>query len=65
MQHPFFYFFLLVIHCRGQKDLGFVSSSGCKLHCAARVGSDDLGYRPGSGFNFKPVLTFNAPFTIS
>ncbi len=28
-----------------------------KCNCAARVGSDDLGYVPGSGFSLKPVQT--------
>ncbi len=32
-----------------------ISGSGSKLNCA--VGSDDLGSRPGSGFNLKPVQT--------
>ncbi len=39
---------------------GDILSSGSKLNCAAQVGSvgsDDLGYGPGSGFNFKPVQT--------
>ncbi len=36
---------------------GVISGSGSKLNCATRVGSDDLGYGPGSGFNFKPVQT--------
>ncbi len=36
---------------------GDISGSGSKFNCAARVGSDDLGYGPGSGFNFKPVQT--------
>ncbi len=40
------------------KDFG--SGSGSKFNCAARVGSgrvgsDDLGYGPGSGFSFEPV----------
>ncbi len=26
---------------------------------SGRVGSDDLGYRPGSGFSFEPVQTSN------
>ncbi len=38
----------------------FGSGSGSKFNCAARVGSgrvgsDDLGYGPGSGFSFEPV----------
>ncbi len=31
-----------------------------KFNCAARVGSDDLGYGPGSGFSLKPVQTSSA-----
>ncbi len=27
---------------------------------SGRVGSDDLGYGPGSGFSFEPVQTSNA-----
>ncbi len=34
-----------------------MSGSGSKFNCAARVGSDDLGYGPGSGFSLKPVQT--------
>ncbi len=42
----------------------FGSGSGSKFNCAARVGSgrvgsDDLGYGPGSGFSFEPVQTSN------
>ncbi len=36
---------------------GKISGSGSKFNCAARVGSDDLGYGPGSGFSLKPVQT--------
>ncbi len=44
--------------------LDFGSGSGSKFNCAARVGSgrvgsDDLGYGPGSGFRFEPVQTSN------
>jgi len=40
----------------------FGSGSGSKFNCVARVGagrvgSDDLGYGPGSGFSFEPVQT--------
>ncbi len=35
----------------------FGSGSGSKFNCAAQVGSDDLGYGPGSGFSFEPVQT--------
>ncbi len=41
----------------GFLDLDFGSGSGSKFNCAARVGSDDLGYEPGSGFSFEPVQT--------
>ncbi len=42
--------------------MDFGSGSGSKFNCAARVGSgrvgsDDLGYGPGSGFSFEPVQT--------
>ncbi len=56
-------FFLLAIRCeKKKKDFGFGSGSGSKFNCAARVGSgrvgsDDLGYGPGSGFSLKPVQT--------
>ncbi len=29
-----------------------------------RVGSDNLGYGPGSGFSFEPVQTSNAYHTL-
>ncbi len=50
-----FSFFLFVMG--GGGDFG--SGSGSKFNCAARVGSDDLGYGPGSGFSFEPVQTSN------
>ncbi len=31
--------------------------SGRALNVTMRVGSDDLGYGPGSGFCFEPVQT--------
>ncbi len=45
------------------------SGSGFKFNCAARVGSgrvgsDDLGYGPGSGFILKPVQT-SSPESVS
>ncbi len=52
---PFSFFFLLFVVGRGGGDFG--SGSGSKFNCAARVGSDDLGYGPGSGFSFEPVQT--------
>ncbi len=51
---PFTFFFFL-IRCGAGGDLG--SGSGSKLNCAGRVGSDDLGYGPCSGFSFEPVQT--------
>ncbi len=55
-----FFFWLFV---GGGGDLG--SGSGSKFNRAARVGSgrvgsDNLGYGPGSGFSFEPVQTSNA-----
>ncbi len=52
-----FIFLLLAIRCGGKKDFRFESGSGSKFNCAARVGSDDLGYGPGSGFTLKPLQT--------
>ncbi len=45
---------------------GRAGGSGSKFNCAARVGSgrvgsDDLGYGPGSGFSFEPVQTYHLP----
>ncbi len=54
-------FFLLLLWGGGGEGEGdFGSGSGSKFNCAARVGSgrvgsDDLGYGPGSGFSFEPV----------
>ncbi len=56
MKCNLFPFFLLFVVGRGD----FGSGSGSKFNCAARVGrvgSDDLGYGPGSGFSFEPVQT--------
>ncbi len=41
------------------QSLDFGSGSGSKFNCAGRVGSDDFGYGPGSGFSFEPVQTSN------
>ncbi len=55
---PFFFSWLFV---GGGGDFG--SGSGSKFNCRAdplgsgRVGSDNLGYGPGSGFSFEPVQT--------
>ncbi len=56
-------FFLLFVVGRGRGG-NFGSGSGSKFNCAARVGSgrvgsDDLGYGPGSGFSFEPVQNSN------
>ncbi len=55
---PFSFFFFSWLFVGGD----FGSGSGSKFNCAARVrsarvGSDDLGYGPGSGFSFEPVQT--------
>ncbi len=56
-----FSFFFLVIRCGGG---GGVSGRVRALNLtvplgSGRVGSDDLGYGPGSGFSFEPVQTSN------
>ncbi len=56
-----FSFFFLAIRCGGGGDFG--SGSGLNLTVplgSGRVGSDDLGYGPGSGFSFEPVQTSTA-----
>ncbi len=63
---PFSFFFLLAIRCGGGGDFG--SGSGSKFNCATRVGSDDLGYGPSSGFSFEPVQTssmYACMYTVS
>ncbi len=57
-----FSFFLLAIRWGGGG--GSRVGSGSKFNRAARVGSgrvgsDNLGYGPGSGFSFEPVQTSN------
>ncbi len=52
-------FFKLAIRCVCVGGGYFGFGSGSKFNCAARVGSYDLWYRPGSGFHFKPVQTSN------
>ncbi len=57
---PFSFFFCYSL-LGGGGDFG--SGSGFKFNCvklrnplgSGRVGSDDLGYGPGSSFNFEPV----------
>ncbi len=59
---PFFFCWLFV-GGRGGGGGGYLGSgSGSKFNRAARVGSgrvgsDNLGYGPGSGFSFEPVQT--------
>ncbi len=56
----FIFFWLFVV---GRKKIsGSGRVRGSKFNCATqvgsgRVGSDDLGYGPGSGFTLKPVQT--------
>ncbi len=62
-----FSFFLLFV-VGGGGDFG--SGSGFKFNCAARVGSgrvgsDDLGYGPGSGFSFEPVQISSTGYLFS
>ncbi len=62
IQHLIIIIFLNWLLVVKKKDFGFGSGLGSKFNCAARVGSgrvgsDDLGYRSGSGFSLKPVQT--------
>ncbi len=59
---PFFLLFVVGGGGGGGGDFG--SGSGSKFNCAARVGSDDLGYGPGSGFSFEPVQTSRIDATV-
>ncbi len=57
-----FSFFLLFVVGRGAE--GGISGRVRALNLtvllgSGRVGSDDLGYGPGSGFSFEPVQTSN------
>ncbi len=54
-----FFWLFIVKKQKNKRDFGFGSGSGSKFNCAARVGSDDLGYGPGTGFSLKPVQTSN------
>ncbi len=56
----FFLFFFLVGYSLWGGGGDFGSGSGSKFNCAGRVGSDNLGYGPGSGFSFEPVQTSTA-----
>ncbi len=50
---PFFYWLFVV----GEKIFRVWALNLTVPLGSGRVGSDDLGYGPGSGFNFKPVQT--------
>ncbi len=52
-------FFLAISYWGGKKISGSVSGSKFNWCRSGRVGSDDLGYGPGSGFTLKPVQTSN------
>ncbi len=57
-----FSFFLLFAVGRGGGGGGGISGRVRALNLtvllgSGRVGSDDLGYGPGSGFSFEPVQT--------
>ncbi len=59
---PFSFFFLLAIRWGGGG--GGISGRVRALNLtvplgSGRVGSDNLGYGPGSGFSFEPVQTSN------
>ncbi len=51
----FIYFFKLAIRCEKKKRPG--SGRVRPLNLTVPLGSDDLGYGPGSGFSLKPVQT--------
>ncbi len=55
-------FFLAISYWGGKKISGSVS--GSKFNCAARVGSDDLGYGLGSGFTLKPVISYTIVYKL-
>ncbi len=61
----FFHFFLFVVGRGGGGGGGAISGRVRALNLtvplgSGRVGSDDLGYGPGSGFSFEPVQTSTA-----
>ncbi len=62
MQSFSFFFFLFVMGGGGDFESG--SGSKFKLCCSGRVGSDDLGYGPGSGFSFEPVQTSSSGWLL-
>ncbi len=56
---PFSFFFKLAIRCGGGIS-GRVRALNLTVPLGSgRVGSDNLGYGPGSGFSFEPVQTSN------
>ncbi len=59
MQAFSFFFFLLAIRCGGGGGFsGRVPALNLTVPLGSgRVGSDNLGYGPGSGFSFEPVQT--------
>ncbi len=64
IQHLIYLFILNWLFVVKKKDFRFGSGSGSKFNCATRVGSgrvgsEDLGYGPGSGFSLKPMQTSN------
>ncbi len=53
-----FFLFFFVIRCGGGGISGRVRALNLTVPLGSgRVGSDDLGYGPGSGFSFEPVQT--------
>ncbi len=57
---PFSFFFLLAIRWGGGGISGRVRALILTVPLGlGRVGSDNLGYGPGSGFSFEPVQTSN------
>ncbi len=58
MKCSLFPFFLLAIRCGGGGISGRVRALNLTVPLGSgRVGSDNLGYGPGSGFSFEPVQT--------
>ncbi len=65
MKCNLFPFFLLFAVGRGGGISGRVRALNLTvLLGSGRVGSDDLGYGPGSGFSFEPVQTSNPNMEI-
>ncbi len=62
------FLFLLAIPCEKKENTsgsGRVRALNLTVPLgSARVGSDDLGYGPGSAFSLKPVQTSNEKFTM-